>query len=97
MNKSVFLSNIHHAFAQTDGTYSFPNSLLGDLIKTAKREIETLEKENQKLRKSLENISITAHCIAMSGPSSTPTLQDAWSKFMKINATAINALNEKNT
>jgi hypothetical protein len=40
--KSLFLSNIHHAYAQTDGTYAFPNSREGDMLKTAKREIENL-------------------------------------------------------
>ena len=46
---SVFLSNLHHAYAQTDGTYAFPNSLEGDLLKQAKKEIEDLrsEKENE--------------------------------------------------
>lgn len=39
---SIFLSNIHHAYAQTDGSYRFPNSREGDMLKTAKREIETL-------------------------------------------------------
>lgn len=37
--KSTFLSNIHHAYAQTDGTYKFPNSLEGDMLKQAKKEI----------------------------------------------------------
>jgi hypothetical protein len=40
--KSTFLSNLHHAYAQTDGTYAFPNSREGDMLKTAKREIEEL-------------------------------------------------------
>jgi hypothetical protein len=39
---SAFLANLHHAYAQTDGTYRFPNSREGDMLKTAKREIETL-------------------------------------------------------
>lgn len=42
---SVFLSNLHHAYAQTDGTYAFPNSREGDMLRTAKREIETLLSE----------------------------------------------------
>ena len=33
--KSVFLTNIHHAYAQTDGTYAFPNSREGDMLKRA--------------------------------------------------------------
>lgn len=44
-NESVFLSNIHHAYAQTDGTYKFPNSFEGDLISQAKYEIEMLQQE----------------------------------------------------
>ena len=39
---SVFLENLHHAYAQTDGTYAFPNSREGDMLKQAKREIESL-------------------------------------------------------
>ena len=40
---SIFLSNIHHAYAQTDGTYKFPNSQEGDMLKQAKKEIEELQ------------------------------------------------------
>jgi hypothetical protein len=40
--KSVFLENLHHACAQTDGTYAFPNSREGDMLKQAKVEIEAL-------------------------------------------------------
>lgn len=43
--KSVFLANLHHAYAQTDGSYAFPNSREGDMLKTAKREIEALHAE----------------------------------------------------
>lgn len=39
---SAFLANLHHMCAQTDGTYRFPNSREGDMLKTAKREIEQL-------------------------------------------------------
>jgi hypothetical protein len=52
--KSVFLSNLHYFCAQTDGTYKFPNSAEGDLLKQAKKEIEDLEKENAELRDTLE-------------------------------------------
>lgn len=41
--KSIFLSNIHHAYAQTDGTYKFPNSREGDMLKQAKKEIVILQ------------------------------------------------------
>jgi hypothetical protein len=39
---SVFLKNIFHAYAQTDGTYDWPNSREGDMLKQAKNEIEEL-------------------------------------------------------
>jgi len=51
---SIFLSNIHHAFAQTNGDYAFPNSLEGDLLKRAKFEIEELQ---QKV-KNLEQLNV---------------------------------------
>lgn len=40
MRHSTFLPNLHHAYAQTDGSYAFPNSREGDMLKTAKTEIE---------------------------------------------------------
>ncbi len=43
--KSIFLENIHHAYAQTDGAYDFPNSREGDLLRLAKKEIEELLNE----------------------------------------------------
>lgn len=39
---SVLLANLHHAYAQTDGTYKFPNSREGDILKRAKKEVEEL-------------------------------------------------------
>lgn len=42
---SIFLANIHHLYAQTDGSYRFPNSCEGDMLKTAKREIEALRSD----------------------------------------------------
>jgi hypothetical protein len=57
--------------------------------------IERLERENDKLREALKEISTTAHCIALAGPLNTPTLQDAWAKFMKIDSMAIKALSKK--
>jgi hypothetical protein len=43
--KSTFLANLSYFYAKTDGTYAFPNSAEGDLLKTAKREIEQLQTE----------------------------------------------------
>ena len=42
--KYVFLDNLHHAYAQTDGSYDFPNSREGDMLKQAKKEIEEKDK-----------------------------------------------------
>ncbi len=53
-----------------------------------------LENENAKLREALKEISTTAHCIAKAGPLNTPTLQDAWGKFMAIDAMATKALSK---
>ena len=46
---SAFLSHIHHAYAQTDGTYAWPNSREGDMLRQAKREIESLMAQNNAL------------------------------------------------
>jgi len=51
--------------------------------------------ENAALRNVLQEIATTAHCIALAGPLNTPTLQDAWGKFMKIDSMASNALAKK--
>jgi len=40
MGLSVFQQAIHHAYAQTDGTYAWPNSREGDMLREAKKEIE---------------------------------------------------------
>jgi hypothetical protein len=53
-----------------------------------------LLRENAKLREALKEISTTAHCIAKAGPLNTPTLQDAWGKFMAIDAMATKALSK---
>jgi hypothetical protein len=42
MPPSKFLSNLHYFYAQTDGTYAFPSSAEGDLLKQAKKEVEEL-------------------------------------------------------
>ena len=57
MSKSVFLANLNYFFAQTDGSYKFPNSAEGDLLKRAKFEIESLLEENNRLKN--ENIQKT--------------------------------------
>ena len=41
---------------------------------------------------ALDNIHITAHCIAKAGPLNTPTLQDAWGKFMDLEVMAVKGL-----
>lgn len=53
MEKSLFLSNLHYFFGKTSGVYEFPNSVEGDLLKQAKKEIEELHKQIELAR--LEN------------------------------------------
>lgn len=38
----IFLSNLFHAYAQTDGTYNWPNSREGDMLKHAQRVVKQL-------------------------------------------------------
>ena len=39
---SVALEHMHHAYAKTDGTYDFPNSREGDILRRCKKELEHL-------------------------------------------------------
>lgn len=55
MKQSIFLENLHHACAQTDGTYLFPNNREGDMLKTAKREIEHHINGIAKLRREIKD------------------------------------------
>ncbi len=48
---SIALINMKHAYLQIDGTYAFPNSREGDILKQAKIEIEAAE---QKLKEISE-------------------------------------------
>lgn len=50
---SIFLSNCHHAFAKVDGSMDWPNSLEGDLLKQAHKEIKEAEAEIQLLNRDL--------------------------------------------
>ena len=56
--RSIFLLGVHHAYAQTDGTYAWPNSREGDLLRQGMKEVEHLRaqlaahvKENEALGK----------------------------------------------
>jgi hypothetical protein len=51
MSGSIFLGNIHHAYAQTDGTYAFPNSREGDMLKQAVRELASMREERDEARR----------------------------------------------
>ena len=42
---SIFLLTLHHAYAQTDGTYAWPNSREGDMLRQGMREVEHLRAE----------------------------------------------------
>jgi len=52
---SEALDRMKYFFMKTDGTYEFPNSLEGDLLKICKREIEAKNSsDNDKKQQSLE-------------------------------------------
>ena len=55
-NSSVFLSNLHYFYAQTDGTYRIPKTPDGQLLKRAKKEIESLMQENSKIKNELNDL-----------------------------------------
>jgi len=42
MKDSIFLGHLQHAYKHTNGSYTFPNSYEGDLLKQAKIEIKEL-------------------------------------------------------
>jgi hypothetical protein len=53
-NSSAFLSHLHHQYALSDGTYSWPNSRDGDMLRQAKFEIEMLHAKLKTIDKELE-------------------------------------------
>jgi hypothetical protein len=67
---SVFLQNLHHAFAHTDGSYAFPNSLEGDLLKRAKDEIERLTTKLQEVEAQRDGL--LKDVVDMRGRNETP-------------------------
>jgi hypothetical protein len=75
--KSVFLANLHHAYAQTDGSYAFPNSREGDMLKTAKREIEALHAERD-LAQKFYRVAVAErdHARLLANPAGQPRPKD---------------------
>lgn len=77
---------------------SLAKMLGGELGKSCRKiiaeKVPMLVEENAALKDALRDIATTAHCIALAGPLNTPTLQDAWSKFTKIDSMASNALSK---
>ena len=51
---SEAIDRMKHSFMKTDGTYEFPNSLEGDILKIAKKEINEFLEENK--RKNIFNV-----------------------------------------
>ena len=62
MSKSAFLQGIHHAYAQVDGSYAWPNSREGDLLRAAMSEIDALRKM---LESDLTKQPVAADCVAL--------------------------------
>tara|TARA_R110002074_G_scaffold112896_1_gene241330 strand:- start:404 stop:727 length:324 start_codon:yes stop_codon:yes gene_type:complete len=63
---SIFKANCHHAFAQTDGTYKWPDSQEGDLLKQAFAEITELTPPR--------NVYAVMESVALGGPYGTDDL-----------------------
>ena len=63
---SIFKANCHHAFAQTDGTYKWPNSHEGDLLKQAFAEITELT--------APRNVYAVMESVSLDGPYGTDDL-----------------------
>jgi hypothetical protein len=56
---------------------------------------EDVDKRDAAIRiacETLEDIRTAAHCIAKAGPLNTPTLVDAWVKFMDLEVMAVKGL-----
>ncbi len=64
-SSSSFLQDVHHDFAQTDGTYAWPNSRDGDMLKKAKKEIESLMAET-KLADAMYKVTVSERNLAQS-------------------------------
>lgn len=52
---SIALEHMHHAYAKTDGTYDFPNSREGDILRRCKKELEELIKRSDNSECNKEN------------------------------------------
>jgi hypothetical protein len=53
---SIFLLYLHHAYAQTDGTYAWPNSREGDMLKQGSVEVVCLRAELAATVKMLDEV-----------------------------------------
>jgi len=65
---------------------------LEDILAEAEKKAEQDAKHIADLLDSLRDIGTYAHCVAIAGPSNTPTLEDAWVKFSNISVKATNAI-----
>lgn len=54
--------------------------------------VQQLERELAAARAALEDIRTSAHCLAKAGPLLTPTHDDAWGQFMKLEVKAVAGL-----
>ena len=57
---SIALGHIQHAYMQTDGSYNFPNSREGDILKQAKAEIEELEAKLAECEVAIKELALEA-------------------------------------
>ena len=77
---SVFLSNLHYFYAKTDGTYEFPNSAEGDLLKQAKKEIEAFYTHRKALQPVIHLTYSKIEAPHCSGKGVSEILLELWTE-----------------
>lgn len=92
---SVFLSNLFHAYAKTDGSYAFPNSREGDMLKTAKTEIEYYLRGIEQLRQEIHKAEVDhLHACMNLGVAAQVAKSSRWDTlnqaFALVTGTAVN-------
>ncbi len=66
--------------------------LTKDEVAKTKADLVKLVWDNSEMKRALEDIHTTAHCLAKAGPLHTPDLATAWVRFMEISVKATAAL-----
>lgn len=96
MKDSAFLQGVHHAYAKTDGTYGWPNSRDGDLLREGMKEIAELrtqlDRDNQVIRDLAALAARLATQLRKANPDSS--LPDLTVDYLRRNGLAGSPLRE---